>query len=130
MRKERRSGLDVAVRPILIVDDDVDVAAILADLLERRGFAVVTRCNGREALAYLRDAPPPALILSDVHMPIIDGYTLRWRLHESATLRGVPVVMMTDARIVDRERLGPTPVLAKPLTIERLVSAVREHARA
>ena len=60
--------------PVLVVDDDLDIREALAQILEDRGFEVITAANGQEALALLRSLKVcPALILLDLMMPIMDG---------------------------------------------------------
>lgn len=110
--------------PILVVDDDVDARALLAEILERRGHTVVTRSNGKEALAYLQEGPRPRLILLDLHMPLMDGYELHAQLATDDALASVPVVLMTDERSVDRARLGSIAILPKPLRVQQLLTVL------
>ena len=73
----------VAARPILVVDDDPEILAMLRDFLESEGLAVRTASNGAEALEALDDVVP-ALILLDMRMPVLDGWAFAARFHERA----------------------------------------------
>lgn len=112
---------------ILIVDDDEDAREVLAELLGRRGYPVVTRGNGKEALAYLGAAPAPAVILLDLDMPMMDGYELRGRQAGDRALARIPVVVMTDRRTIDLARLGELSILHKPFALEQVIAAIDQH---
>ena len=79
---------------ILVVDDEKDVVELLKFLLEKDGFSVVTAYNGREALEVAGDQKPD-LILLDVMMPEMDGYTVQTRLLENQTTRQIPIIVLT-----------------------------------
>jgi CheY-like chemotaxis protein len=113
--------------PILVVDDDVDVREALADTLEYRGFAVVTATNGHDALRVLRSmSAPPAFILLDLMMPVMDGYTFLEEQRSDPDLASIPVAVVTAGFGVDRRRVGRTPVLKKPLDVSELLTAVQQ----
>jgi len=79
---------------ILIAEDSPTQAARLAHLLEERGYAVTTAANGREALALL-ERRKPALVISDVLMPELDGYGLCKAIKTDEKLKDVPVMLVT-----------------------------------
>lgn len=114
-------------RPILIVEDDIDARSLLAAILERRGHEVVTCSNGREAFEFVSAGDVPRLILLDLHMPMMDGYELHEALAGHQELSLIPVVLMTVARDIDRERIGSTAVIAKPLKIRELLALVEDR---
>jgi CheY-like chemotaxis protein len=78
----------------LVVDDSMLIRHTLQRFLENRGFAVETAADGAEALEILKSARPH-LILTDLKMPNIDGYTLIDALHAKAELSTVPIVVLT-----------------------------------
>ena len=86
---------------IMIVDDDRDIVALLKFLLENDGHRITTACNGGEALTQLGVEPPrpdaeiPDLIVLDVMMPVMDGYTVCSRLAKNGRMRSVPLVILT-----------------------------------
>src|ERR1041385_1781491 len=79
---------------VLVVDDEKDVVELVKFLLERDGHQVIEAYNGREALerAY---AEHPDLIILDIMMPEMDGYTVNARLTESEGPRRIPVIILT-----------------------------------
>ena len=123
----KSSGRGEGEASILVVDDDVDAQQLLADLLRRHGYDVVARDNGAEALAYLREAPAPRLILLDLQMPVMDGYELNEKLVADQELARVPVVLMTDVRSIDHARIAPVAILPKPLRVQMLMSILEQH---
>jgi two-component system chemotaxis response regulator CheY len=116
----------VAARPILVVDDDPEILAMLRDFLESEGLAVRTAANGAEALEALDDVVP-ALILLDMRMPVLDGWAFAKRLHERALT--YPIVVMTAAESARRwaEEIGATGYIAKPFDVNELLEMIERH---
>lgn len=79
---------------ILVVDDEKDVVELLKFILEKDGYVVSTAYNGREALAAAKEIIPD-LILLDVMMPEMDGYTVQTQLLESPATREIPIIILT-----------------------------------
>jgi DNA-binding response OmpR family regulator len=79
---------------ILIVEDNSTQAVYLKRILEKDGYEVVRACDGIEALDLL-EAQRPALIISDVMMPALDGYTFCQRVKSSEKFRSVPFMLLT-----------------------------------
>jgi len=79
---------------VLVVDDERDVVELVKFLLERDGHKVIEAFNGREALerAY---AELPDLIILDIMMPEMDGYTVNARLTETESTKHIPVIILT-----------------------------------
>lgn len=112
-------------RRILVVEDDADIRDAVASLLEGEGFLVVQVGNGREALEYLRTHEAPALILLDLMMPVMDGWTFRAIQMADPKLARIPILVCSAGGH------GPLPVererfLRKPFELSRLLSAVRK----
>jgi two-component system, OmpR family, alkaline phosphatase synthesis response regulator PhoP len=86
---------------ILVVDDEKDVIELLKFLLEKDGFEVITSFNGKDALEKIgvlpSDAPPvrPDLLILDVMMPQMDGYTVQTKLMENDETKNIPIVILT-----------------------------------
>jgi DNA-binding response OmpR family regulator len=116
----------VAARPILVVDDDPEILAMLRDFLESEGLAVRTAANGAEALEALDDVAP-ALILLDMRMPVLDGWAFAKRFHERALT--YPIVVMTAAESARRwaEEIGATGYIAKPFDVNELLEMIERH---
>lgn len=112
---------------VLLVDDDRDIREALGETLEDHGFEVTTACNGVEALRLLRSMKsPPAFILLDLMMPIMDGYAFLDERRKDEALAAIPVVVITAGHRFDRRRLGDgTPVVPKPIKLPMLLDTVR-----
>jgi signal transduction histidine kinase/DNA-binding response OmpR family regulator len=105
---------------LLIVDDDEAQRNALRDLLVGHGFAVDLAQQGSDALEFAR-AAPPAIVLCDLLMPVMDGYMLLSRFKSDPNLRQIPFVMLTppydepqDAAVA--LTLGAHAALRKPFT--------------
>ncbi|WP_437969254.1 response regulator [Sorangium sp. So ce260] len=111
---------------ILVVEDDLDIRSILSQLLVFEGYDVEEASDGAEALAMLRRDPPPALILLDLMMPIMDGWQLRAELQRDPALSSIPVVIVSADVRAEQEasRLRVAGLLKKPLQIEPLLELV------
>lgn len=83
-------------QPILVVDDDPDIRALIRDLLALDGYTVHTARDGREALELMRTLDPrPAVVFLDLMMPDMDGLQFRASQLGETTLAGIPVVVMS-----------------------------------
>jgi CheY-like chemotaxis protein len=79
---------------VLVADDDVDNAEMLAELLTLRGADVHTAANGFEVLELVSRSPPDALLL-DIEMPDIDGYELARLLRKAPATSAMPILAVT-----------------------------------
>lgn len=114
-------------RPILIVDDDMDVRRLERDVLAEEGFRVVEASDGEEALVAMRREPPACIVL-DVQMPGVDGPAFAHKLRTQ--LRRVPLIILTASPDPRREadRCNAEAYLRKPFDTEELVRLVRRFA--
>jgi DNA-binding response OmpR family regulator len=119
-------GSSVAARPILVVDDDPEILAMLRDFLESEGHTVRTAANGEEALIALTTVRP-SLILLDMRMPVLDGWGFAERYRAAAF--GYPIVVMTAAESARRwaEEIGATAYIAKPFDVDELLQTIERH---
>ena len=113
---------------VLVVDDEELVRELLVEMLEDAGFVVVAACNGAEALERLA-AQRVDLVLSDISMPVLDGYGLYQRLRDDAQGTTLPFIFLTAhgerPRLRQAKELGVDDYLVKPVSAEDLVVAVR-----
>ena len=100
---------------VLLVDDDADARRHMRSVLERDGWSVIEAADGQEGLNRV-GATPPAVVLLDLNMPVMDGFAFMERLRGMAHGADVPVVVLTarDLTREDRRRLaGATQILNK-----------------
>lgn len=113
---------------VLIVDDDPGVLEVLAMLLSDDGYRVATACNGQEALSYLAHDEPPALILLDIMMPVMDGYAFRAAQRANPDLSAIPVVVLSAGEKSERvTAMQPAGFLKKPFNIAALLALVSKY---
>jgi PAS domain S-box-containing protein len=115
------------LRMVMVVDDDADARVALGDALEREGYQVVPAANGAEALAYLGAAPqPPFMIILDLNMPVMNGWTFLAERDGQAALSAIPVIVVSGET---KTRMPPAAAnlacLQKPLTLEELFEAMQ-----
>lgn len=117
----------LARRPILVVDDDPDILALIERVLTEAGFAVLTAADGPAALALARTYPP-ALVVLDCMLPGLDGAAV------ARTLRawygvGLPIILVSaSGRVREAARaLGILAALDKPFELDALVTLVRRR---
>jgi PAS domain S-box-containing protein len=112
---------------ILIADDTLTEAEQLKRLLEERGFAVVLAANGQEALAKVKRCKP-ALIICDIAMPAMDGYTLCKRIKSNKSTRDTPVVIVTTflslQELIKGLECGADNFMRKPYDEKSLLSCI------
>ncbi len=113
---------------VLVVDDSKAVRAAVSLMLVSQGYAVVEAIDGEQALASL-EAGGVDLVLTDLHMPNVDGFELISRMRRDAAHRFTPIlVLTTDCRedlVTDLKRMGATGVLQKPVERDNLGAALR-----
>jgi PAS domain S-box-containing protein len=111
---------------VLVVDDDKDNLSLMREILRTNGFGVRTTGRGQRALHLAREAQP-SLILLDLRLPDLDGYTVLKSLKEDSTTWDIPVIVMTGSAVVDdtkRRRvlaLGAARFMSKPFSVEDLM---------
>ena len=112
---------------ILVVEDDKDLREGLCEALELEGYVAVCTENGQAALRYLATGARPCLILLDLMMPVMDGWTFRKEMMKDATLATIPVIVMTAATPERAEAVIAQAILYKPLHMTKVVGVVQEH---
>jgi two-component system alkaline phosphatase synthesis response regulator PhoP len=117
---------------ILIVEDDPDIADLVARYLDKAGFSTERAASGREALQTIA-AKPPDLVVLDLMLPHVDGLDVCRLVRASDATAAMPIIMLT-ARAEESERivgleLGADDYLSKPFSPNELVARVRALLR-
>jgi DNA-binding response OmpR family regulator len=114
---------------LLLVEDDPDIRETIAEVLVEEGYSVVSAKHGGEGLAALENAKePPAIILLDLMMPVMDGIAFREEQLKNPAWVGVPVIVLSADR-TSRDKaaaMGAQGYLQKPFDIHELLELVRE----
>ncbi len=108
---------------IVVVDDDEDIRETLRDVLLHHGYRVAVAENGAQALALLDDVAP-CLMLTDLTMPVMDGWELVRRLQQRTPLVGFPIVVSTSSP--ERAPAG-FQVIAKPVDLMDVLDVVKRY---
>jgi diguanylate cyclase (GGDEF)-like protein/PAS domain S-box-containing protein len=126
--KHELNGAAAMPATILIVDDIAENLTILGNILQGAGYTVKAAISGALALRFAAEPPQPALILLDIMMPEMDGYAVLRALHESDSLRDIPVIFLTaldDPRAVAQGLIaGAADYIAKPIQPEVVLARV------
>ena len=115
---------------VLVVDDSITVRRVTQRMLQREGFRVVLAVDGLQAIEKL-NLEIPAVVLSDIEMPRMDGFDLVRNIRADSKLKHLPIVMITS-RIAEKHRelameLGVNDYLGKPYSEEGLLTVLRKH---
>ena len=104
---------------ILLVDDDTVLSRAMKGMLEKDQHHVMTARNGKEALEQMA-LHTPQLIITDLGMPVMDGWTLLQKVKGAADYRNVPVILLTifddDEERVRALQLGADALISKRLS--------------
>lgn len=115
---------------ILIVEDNEMNRDMLSRRLERRGYQVLLAVDGAEGVAVTREQRPD-LVLMDMSLPVMDGWTATRVLKDDEATRGIPVIGLTaHAMAGDREKCleaGCDDYDTKPVEFARLVEKITVH---
>jgi CheY-like chemotaxis protein len=130
--RNRESALEG--RRVLVVEDDIRNIFALSSVLEPKGITVIIARNGREALDALARASKDAsaaidLVLMDIMMPEMDGYTAMREIRKRSEWKHLPIIALTAKAMKDDHEkclaAGASDYIAKPLDVEKLLSLVR-----
>jgi len=115
---------------LLVVEDIPDILRLLDATLKFKGYRVVTARNGQEALEVIQ-RERPAIIITDILMPKMDGFSLVHRLRINPETRDIPVVFLTATYVAPEDKafaltIGVSRFIEKPVNFEQFLPAIAE----
>jgi DNA-binding response OmpR family regulator len=115
---------------LLIVEDVPDILRLLEETLKFKGYNAVTARNGQEALDLIQ-RERPALVITDIMMPKLDGFGLVHRLRINPETRDLPVIFLTATYVALEDKafalnIGVTRFIEKPVNFERFLETIDE----
>jgi PAS domain S-box-containing protein len=114
---------------VLVVDDDRDTLSLMREALRTHNFGVRTTSRGKRALRVAREVQP-ALILLDLKLRDVDGYTVLKQLKGDPETQTIPVIVITGSTIIDDAKrqkilaLGAASFVSKPFSVDRLIEEI------
>jgi CheY-like chemotaxis protein len=116
--------------PILIVEDHPNVLELIDITLRFKGYPVITAKNGLEALA-LVEKEKPALVITDILMPKMDGYSLAHQLRKDHRTQHIPFIFITATFLTSEDKafalsLGAARFIEKPIDTEDFLLTIAE----
>lgn len=116
--------------PLLVVEDVPHVRELLVMTLQFQGYEVVEAANGAEALEKIAQRPP-ALVVTDILMPRLDGYALAYRLRSNPQTQHIPIIFISATYVTPEDKafarqLGAVEFIEKPIDTEEFLLTVAE----
>jgi len=116
-------------RRVLIIDDDEALRSAYSRVLTREGYAVHMAASAEDALAYVKEERPDAILL-DLRMPLINGVGFLYRLRQDPANQGIAVALITGDTALDESTIGDLRALSaqvwhKPLSLDDIRRVTR-----
>lgn len=129
IRSSQEKEASLKDKKILIVDDDMRNVFALSSILEEKGMNIIVGRNGREGLLRLEQNEGIDLVLMDIMMPEMDGYTAMREIRKNERNGGLPIIALTAKAMKDDKQkcieAGADDYLVKPIDIDKLISMLR-----
>ena len=114
---------------VLVVDDELDTLRLLRTILKLSGFEAITTLNSIDAID-LAVAEKPDVVLLDIMMPKLDGFTLCKMMRQNDATRHLPIIFVTAYEALDiedrRREAGANLVIHKPIGVDLLVRSIND----
>jgi len=115
---------------LLVVEDIPDILSLLETTLTFKGYRVITARNGLEALEVIQKERP-ALVITDILMPKMDGFSLVHRLRIEPKTRDIPVIFLSATYVLPEDKefaltLGVTRFIEKPVALDTFLPTIEE----
>jgi len=122
--------MNVPYGPILIVEDVPNILELLDMTLRFKGYPTIKARNGQEALDYIAKEPP-ALVITDILMPRLDGFALVHHLRNNPQTSSIPIIFLSATYVTPEDKtfamnLGAARFLEKPVDTEEFLLTVAE----
>ena len=122
--------MNIPYGQILVVEDNDHVRELLEVTLRFKGYPVLSAKDGQEAVQHIQNERP-ALIITDILMPKMDGYTLVHHLRKDANTRQIPVIFISATYVTQEDKmfalsLGAARFIEKPIDTENLLLTIAE----
>ena len=115
---------------VLVVDDSSTMRQMVTYTLTTAGYQVVEAENGKEAVNKLNAGTKPALVVTDLNMPEMDGITLIQEIRKMAAFKFTPILMLTSESADDqkktRQAAGATGWIVKPFNPEQMLKVIQK----
>ena len=115
---------------VLVVDDSKTMRDMVSYTLTSAGFQVVQAGDGKEAVGKLSNGSKPALVVTDLNMPDMDGITLIKEIRKMPTLKFTPILMLTtessDEKKAEGRAAGATGWIVKPFNPEQFLKILKK----
>lgn len=117
-------------KTILVISDDIHVATLLQFLLDREGYGVTLMVDGHVAIQYVKQASePPAMVLLDIMLPIVDGYEVMRTVAAHPGWGIVPIVILSgrndESDVVRAFACGADDYITKPFQLGELLARIK-----
>ena len=113
---------------ILVIDDDVAINELIKINLELAYYKVITAFDGNKGFALAKQEMPDIIVL-DVMMPEVDGYTVAKRIRENPSTKDIPIIMLTALNMLQNKvqgfNIGVDDYLVKPFEMEELLVRIK-----
>ena len=120
------------MKPVFLVDDSSTMLASMAGVLKQAGVAVETAGSAEQALTKLASGPPLRLMITDYHMPGMNGVELIKAVRKLAPYRFLPILVLTtvseDSKRNEARAAGATGWLVKPVAADKLMQVIAQVA--
>ncbi len=117
-------------RRILVVEDNQDNMTLISDVLQSLDYEVIQATDGEQGVQ-MTEAERPDLVLMDLSLPRMDGWTATRKIKANPDLQKIPVIALTaHAMVGDRERAleaGCDDYISKPINLKELAGKLNEH---
>lgn len=117
-------------KTVLVVDDSSTMRQMVKYTLTSAGYEVVEAGNGKEAVDKLNGGAKPALVVTDLNMPEMDGITLITEIRKMAAFKFTPILMLTTESTDDKKKAGQaagaTGWIVKPFNPEQMLKVIQK----